>query len=127
MKTWVNQKMNGAESSTENNKQKAPVWGGPALDAYKEGSMKKCDGQVESRLKHFFSIMFLAAIGLATVVRPAEATENTEEKRVQEIVMGLSHRAKAGQEFAAASKDRIFILSIPTGGNFCPKASCRVQ
>ncbi|WP_262922865.1 hypothetical protein [Hymenobacter cellulosilyticus] len=42
--------------------------------------MKKCDGQVEGRLKHFFSITFLASIGLATAVRPAEATENAEEK-----------------------------------------------
>ncbi|WP_262496863.1 hypothetical protein [Hymenobacter chitinivorans] len=40
--------------------------------------MQKCDGQVEGRLKHFFSILELAANGFATAVRPAKATENAE-------------------------------------------------
>ncbi|WP_167852198.1 hypothetical protein [Hymenobacter elongatus] len=49
--------------------------------------MKKCDGQVEGRLQHFFSIMGVAAKGLATAARPAEATENAEEKPKQEVFM----------------------------------------
>lgn len=49
--------------------------------------MKKCDGQVEGRLKHFFSIMELATQGLVTTVRPAETTENAEEKPKPDVCM----------------------------------------
>ncbi|MCB2407963.1 hypothetical protein [Hymenobacter lucidus] len=87
MKKRVSQKMNGAERVVRKAQTKSAGLGRPALDAYGKESMKKCDGQVEGRLKHFFSIMRLAASGLATALLPAEATESAEEKPKQGVFM----------------------------------------
>ncbi|TGE25065.1 hypothetical protein E5K00_07665 [Hymenobacter aquaticus] len=62
--------------------------------------MKKCDGQVEGRLKHFFRITRWAA----TAVRPAEATENTVEKPKREMDMGAGKSRGTAPPAAVCSR-----------------------